>query len=137
MEPIILIGPHLMQNFLNGQKLWKYIAKKIPIPAIKDTTFEEWEASVGKINSWIANLVAPSIGNQSAKFSYPKDAWDYLAKLYTQSNVARRYQLEWEIKNADQGSDSIHNFFVKITALWDQLALMEPTFKEADEAHYF
>ena len=87
---------HLMQNFLKGQNLWKYIAK-IPPPDSKDTTFEEWEASVGKINSWISNLVAPWIGNQLAKFSYPKDAWDYLAKLYTRSNAARR--LEWEFKN--------------------------------------
>ena len=88
---------HLMQNFLKEQKLWKYIAKKIPTLHSKDTTFEEWEASMGKINSWIANAIALSIGNQLAKFSYPKDAWDYLAKLYTRSNAARR--LEWEFKN--------------------------------------
>ena len=87
-----------MQNFLKGQKLWKYIATQVTQPDSKDTKFEEWEASVGKINSWIANSVTPSIGNQLAKFNYPKDAWDYLAKLYTQSNAARRYQLEWEIK---------------------------------------
>ena len=72
-----------------------------------------------------------------AKFNYPKDAWDHLARLYTQSNPARRYQLEWDIKNADQGNDSIHDFFIKMTALWDQLALMEPTFKTTDDAHTF
>ena len=84
-----------MQNFFKGQRLWKYVAKQITTPNSKDATFEEWEASVGKINSWIANSVNPSIGNQLAKFNYPKDAWDYLAKLYARSNVARRYQLEW------------------------------------------
>ena len=66
-----------MQNFLKGQKLWKYVTTKIPTPDDKDNTFEEWEASVGKINSWIANSVIPSIGNQLAKFNYPKDAWDF------------------------------------------------------------
>lgn len=59
-------------------------------PDIRDQKYEEWESSVGKINSWIANSVTPSIGNQLAKFDYPKDAWDYLARLYTQSNSARR-----------------------------------------------
>ena len=65
---------HLMQNFLKCQKLWKYIDQRIPPPDNKDAKFEEWEASIGKINSWIANLVTPSIGNQLAKFNYLKDA---------------------------------------------------------------
>ena len=82
-----------MQNFLKGQKLGKYVAQQIPTPDSKDATFEEWEASVGKINSWIANSVTPSIGNQLAKFNYPKASWDYLARLYTQSNAACWYQL--------------------------------------------
>ena len=63
---------HLMQIFLKGQKLWKYVDQQIPPPDSKDDKFEEWEASVGKINSWIANSVTPSIGNQLAKFNYPK-----------------------------------------------------------------
>lgn len=40
----------------------------------------------GKTNSWIANSIIPSIGNQLVKFNYPKDSWDYLSWLYTQSN---------------------------------------------------
>lgn len=126
-----------MQNFLKGQKLWKYVDQQIPTPDSKDAKFEEWEASVRKINSWTANLVTPSIGNQLAKFNYPKVAWDYLARLYTQSNAAHRYKLEWEIKNPNQGNGSIYDFFIKITALWDQLSLMEPTFKTTGDAHTF
>ena len=79
---------HGMQNFLKGQKLWKQIDSKIDAPDTKDAKYEEWESSVGIINSWIANSVVPSIGNQLAKFTYPEDSWDYLARLYTQSNSA-------------------------------------------------
>ena len=43
-------------------------------PDSKDSKYEEWESAVGKINSWIANSMIPSIGNQSAKFDYPKDS---------------------------------------------------------------
>lgn len=77
-----------MHNLLKGQKLWKYVSAKLTAPDIRDQKYEEWESSVGKINSWNANSVTPSIGNQLAKFDYPKDAWDYLARLYTQSNSA-------------------------------------------------
>lgn len=43
---------------------------------------------VGKINSWLANFVDPTIGFQLAKFAHPKDAWDYLARLYVHNNLA-------------------------------------------------
>eukprot|EP00268_Persea_americana_P061956 TRINITY_DN7898_c1_g1_i12.p1 TRINITY_DN7898_c1_g1~~TRINITY_DN7898_c1_g1_i12.p1 ORF type:complete len:419 (+),score=52.49 TRINITY_DN7898_c1_g1_i12:979-2235(+) len=128
---------HLMQNFLKGQKLWKYLVSKIDQPNPKNAKYEERESAIGKINSWIANSSIPSIGNQLAKFDYPKDAWDYLARLYTQTNAACRYQIEREIKNADQGNDSIHDFYVKMTSLWDQLALMEPQFKSTEDTKTF
>lgn len=76
---------------------------KLNLLMLKDTKYEEWEANLGKLNSWIANSVIPSICNQLAKFKYPKEAWDYLARLYTQPNVARKYKLQWGIKNANQG----------------------------------
>lgn len=87
---------------MKGQKLWKYVVSTIAQPDSKDSKYEEWEPAVGKINSWIANSVIPSIGNQLAKFDYPKEAWDYLARLYTQIDTARHYQIEWEIKTVEQ-----------------------------------
>lgn len=54
---------HLMQIFLKEPKLWKYIASKIAQPDHKDSKYKEKESAVGKINSWIANSVIPSIGN--------------------------------------------------------------------------
>ena len=128
---------HLMQKILKGQKLWKYIVSTIAQLDSKDSKYEEWDYAVGKINPWIANSVIPSIGNQLAKFDYPKEAWDYLARLYTQTNAARCYQIEWEIKNVEQGNDSIRDFYVKMTSLWDQLALMEAQFKSTDDTATF
>lgn len=37
-------------------------------------------------------------------------------------------EIEWEIKKTEQGNDSIHDFYVKMTGLWDQEALMELQF---------
>lgn len=42
---------HLIQNFLKGQKLWKYVASKINPLDTKDTKYEEWDSDLGKINS--------------------------------------------------------------------------------------
>ena len=80
-------------KFSERTELWKYIASKIAQPDPKDSKYEENESAVAKINSWIANSVIPSIGNQLTKFDYPKEAWDYLARLYTQTNVAYHYRI--------------------------------------------
>lgn len=113
---------HVVCNHLKGLKLSKYITHVTET----DSEFEEYDADIVKINSWIANTMDPSIGKQLAKFRKPKETWDSLSWLYTQSSFAKRYQLECEIKNVKQGIDSIHEFYIHITELWDQLALMDP-----------
>lgn len=35
----------------------------------------------------------PTIGFQLARFAHPKNAWDYSARLYVQTNSAKRYQV--------------------------------------------
>lgn len=42
-----------------------------------------------------------------------------MSPLNTQTNSARRCQLECEIKNAEQGNDSINDFYAQKTELWD------------------
>lgn len=79
----------------------------------------------------------PIIGFQLAKLAHPKVAWDYLARLNVQSNAAKRYHMEWKIRITQQGDDSIHAFYVKMTALLDQLALMEPQFTSAGDLAIF
>ena len=110
---------HVLHNHLKGLKLWKYITGKVTPLVEIDFKFEEYDADIGKINSRIANTMDPTIGKQLAKFKEPKEAWDYLSRLYMQINSAKRYQLECEIKNVEQGTDSIHEFYVRMTELWD------------------
>lgn len=42
------------------------------------------------------------------------------------TNSAKRYQKEGGIKNVEQGNDAIRVTYVRMTQLWDQLALKEP-----------
>lgn len=72
-----------------------------------------------------------------AKFAYPKDAWDSLAPLYVQTNAGKRYPLERKFRNAQQGNDSIHPFYVKMTNLWDQLSFLERQFTSAADSATF
>lgn len=79
----------MMRNHLKGLKLWQYITGPVNAAAKIDAKYEEYELDIQKINSWIANSVDPTIGKQLPKFKRPKEAWNYLSKLYTQSNSAK------------------------------------------------
>ena len=48
-----------------------------------------------------------------------------MAKLYTQSNVEKKCQLECDIHALKQRNMSIQVFYSTMTDLWDQLALTE------------
>ena len=92
-----------MKNFLKGKKLWGYVSGTFVKP--RDEKAENymklvdvWEFDNSKIITWINNSVKHTIGMQLAKFETAKEVWDYLEKLYTQSNFAKQYQLEIDIR---------------------------------------
>ena len=60
-----------------------------------------------------------------------------MACLYVQTNSGKRYHLERKLRNAQQGNDSSHAFYVKMTTLWDQLSFMEPQFTSAANSATF
>jgi len=60
-----------------------------------------------------------------AKYKTTKEVWDHLQRLFTQSNFAKQYQLENDIRALHQKNMSIQEFYSAMTDLWDQLALTE------------
>lgn len=48
--------------------------------------------------------------------------------MYTQSNFAKQYQLEFDIQSLQQNNMSIQYFYASISDLWDQLALKKNCF---------
>ncbi|KAJ9548119.1 hypothetical protein OSB04_020662 [Centaurea solstitialis] len=73
----------------------------------------------------INNSVVQSIGTQLAKYDTAKEVWDHLERLYTQSNFAKQYQLETDIRALRQNELSVQEFYAAMSDLWDQLALTE------------
>ena len=121
---------YVMKKFLKGKKLWGYVSGTFVKP--RDEKAENymklvdvWESDNSKIITWINNSMKHTIEMQLEKFETAKEVWDYLAKLYTQSNFAKQYQLEIDIRALQQKNMSVQEFYDAITDLWDQLALTE------------
>ena len=61
------------------------------------TLIDALEANNTKIITWINNSTKHSIRTQLVKYETAKEVWDYLQRLFTQSNFAKQYQLENDI----------------------------------------
>lgn len=72
-DKLCLLGPSHDQ-FMKGRELWKNVSTK-PKKPLDPTMVVEWEADIGKINSWPTKSVDQTIGFQLAEFAHPKDAW--------------------------------------------------------------
>lgn len=121
---------YVMKNFLRGKSMWSYVSGVRVKPtdtkaADYEASVDVWEANNSKIITWVNNSVTHSIGAQLAKYETAKEVWDHLAKLYTQSNFAKQYQLEIDIRSLQQNELSIQEFYTAMSSLWDQLALTE------------
>ena len=116
-----------MKNFLKGKKMRGYVSGTYVIP--KNTKEGDvvmiytWETNNAKMITWINNSVEHFISTQLAKYETTKGVWDHLQKLFTQSNFAKQYQLEDDIRAIHQKNMSIQEFYSAMTDLWDQLAL--------------
>ncbi|XP_062111046.1 uncharacterized protein LOC133822654 [Humulus lupulus] len=110
--------------------MWGYVSGTSTKPKDdKDESFVEqldlWDANNSKIITWVNNSVQQSIGIQFAKYKTAKEVWEHLERLYTQSNFAKQYQLEIDIRALQQNSMTVQEFYSTMSNLWDQLALTE------------
>lgn len=73
---------------------------------------------------WILGSVDPSIMVNLRPYKTAKTMWEYLQKVYTKKNNARRYQLECEIGSYNQGDLSVQDYFSNFQNLWAEYSDM-------------
>ncbi|KAF2284582.1 hypothetical protein GH714_027303 [Hevea brasiliensis] len=72
--------------------------------------------------SWIIGSCESQIVLNLRPYKTTQTMWEYLKKLYNQTNSARRFQLECEIANYAQGSLSIQEYFSSFQNLWAEFS---------------
>ncbi|GLT91845.1 hypothetical protein SLE2022_097130 [Rubroshorea leprosula] len=115
-----------ISTILNGSNyiLWAQNKKYVDC-------LEDWDSKNHQIITWFRNTSIPSIHLQFGRYETAKEVWDLLAARYTTSDLSSQYQLWEELHNLKQEcGESITSFYAKMEAIWDQLALSEPTFND-------
>jgi hypothetical protein len=78
----------------------------------------KWEVKDAQIMSWILGSMETSILLTLKPYKSSREMWDHLKNIYNQSNTARRFQLELELGQLNQGSMSIQEFYSSFANLW-------------------
>ena len=94
--------------FVKGKDLWGHI----DAPDKDKDEHSKWEVKDAQIMTWILGSVESNIILNLRPFKTAAEMWNYLKKLYSQHNTARRFQLEHELASLQQGSLSISDFIL-------------------------
>jgi hypothetical protein len=111
-----------IELFIKGKELWGHIDGTDSAPAMtdKDDAHAKWVAKDAQVMTWITGSVDPNIVLNLRPFTTAVKMWDYLKKVYSQNNAARRFQLEHEIAIFQQESLSISEFYSHFMNLWSE-----------------
>lgn len=129
MEKIIPIWRFHFQFFVERKGLWGYVdgsaippdASKAKDEAAKAAVTQaaaQWRVNNARVVSWILGSVNTNIGIPMRGLHTTKEMWDYLEKVYQQSNLARKFQIEYDMFSYEQGEKTIQEFYAGFMDLW-------------------
>ena len=125
--PIILTGdnyPNWSRLVTNGLKSKNKLGKVDGTLAKPNADCPEghaWERCNSMVIAWLHNVIDKSLHGSVAYAETAKELWSDLKDRYSQSNEIRIHQLKREITLANQGSQSVTEYFTKLKTLWDEL----------------
>ncbi|XP_070029778.1 uncharacterized protein [Nicotiana sylvestris] len=73
------------------------------------------------VTSWILNSLSKDLADGLQYVSDAKELWQELEDIYDQTNRAKLYQLQKEIKDLNQGTLDITGYYTKMKRLWEEL----------------
>ncbi|KAG8385238.1 hypothetical protein BUALT_Bualt03G0021300 [Buddleja alternifolia] len=108
------------QIFVKGKELWGHLDGTNPtLDREKEKEkYVKWEVKDAQIMSWILGSVDPSILLNLKPYKTSRQMWEYLKKVYNQTNTARRFQLELELGLLVQGNMSVQDFYSSFETIW-------------------
>lgn len=81
----------------------------------------QWIRCDNLVVSWLLNSIVPELSDAFLYANSAKDLWQELSDRFGQSNGPLLFQIEKEITELQQGTDSVAVYYTKLKKLWDEL----------------
>ena len=100
-----------LKNFVEGLGLFGYFdgsMTKPPTPSNTDSKIlATWTKENAKVVTWILNSIDPSLAVALQAYTTTADIWAHLKKVYHHTNKVRKFHLDSDIANYNQGDKSM------------------------------
>ncbi|XP_074295987.1 uncharacterized protein LOC141623716 [Silene latifolia] len=103
-----------------------FVDGTLPKPTSGATKIRQWERCNDMVISWILHSVSSEIANGLLYTETAKSIWDELKERFEQYNGAQLYQVQDQLNQASQGSDSSSAYFTKLKGIWEELRSIKP-----------
>ncbi|XP_057982236.1 uncharacterized protein LOC131167448 [Malania oleifera] len=105
--------------FLKGDELSNHIDSSTQVPT-DEKEFAQRDVKDAKVISWLLGTIESHLVTNLRCFTTAQAMWDYLHRIYHQDHSARKFQLELEISNYNQGNLSIKQVYSSFINLWKE-----------------
>jgi len=125
--PIIFTGDNyanwsrLVTNSLKSKNKLAFVDGTLTKPNADSPEGHAWEGCKSTVIAWLHNVISKSLHGSVADAETAKELWSDLKDRYPQSNEIHIHRLKRAITLANQGGQSITEYFTKLKTLWDEL----------------
>ena len=115
-----------MKKALIGKNKFKFVNGSIPVPDSFDPSYDAWERCNNMVHSWLINSVSPSIAESVMFTENAFDVWNELKERFAQVDRVRIAELQHELYQFKQGTQSVTDFFTQLKIMWEELEAYRP-----------
>ncbi|XP_019189555.1 PREDICTED: uncharacterized protein LOC109183982 [Ipomoea nil] len=115
-----------MTMALKGRNKFCFVDGSLPMPDAVHPNHARWHRVNNMVMSWILNSIHSSLANTVLYATDAASSWIDLQERFSTANGPRIYELEKRIATFSQRDASIADYHNHLSALWDELNLLDP-----------
>nr|GMC92123.1 uncharacterized protein LOC109158415 [Ipomoea batatas] len=133
---LMVRAPRLLAMFsramtmaLKGHNKFCFVDESLPMPNVAHPNHARWHRVNNMVMSWILNSIHSSLANTILYATDAASAWTNLQERFSTANGPHIYEIEKRIATFSQRDESIADYHNHLSALWDELNLLDPPSK--------
>ncbi|XP_068475385.1 uncharacterized protein [Phaseolus vulgaris] len=111
---------------LSAKNKVEFILGSHPCPQRDDPTFSSWTRCNNMVVFWLVHSVSIPIRQSIVWMDIAFDIWNDLKFRYSQGDLSRISDLQFEVISLNQGDMSVTEYFTKLRIIWDELENFRP-----------
>lgn len=117
-----------MKRALSGRNKIRFIDGTFPEPSTQSPHYNAWVKADYLVYTWILNSVAKDLAPGFQYIDTAAKLWAEIGSRFDRCSGPKLFQLERELSNCAQGSQTVIQYFNHLNSLWDEINLITAQF---------